>query len=354
MRQVRSAFLLAAALALGFSPARAARPLTPPAPEFPPSDAWINAKPLTLQLMRGRRATLVFFFSSANLNSLRVLPVIKAWHERYALKGLMVIGVHTPEYSFQRDPTAVRVAVKRLGLEFPVVVDNDRKIWNAYANEGWPALYLIDHKGRIIFDRLGEGAYAEVEREIREAVADVPGYSEPSEPPLVAEDPPAKECGKATREVSLAAGKTHIINMDEGEIAPFLLLGESRSGETSTRGKWEREPERMIMAQKNPEQTAFLRLIYQGAQVFALLGAPEGTKYFVRQDDLWLHPGNASRLIRYGKEGESYISVSGTGLYELVRNPDDSMHELVLIPMIPGSAVFGFSFSDQCGRLKLP
>jgi hypothetical protein len=247
----------------------------------------------------------------------------------------------------------VRGFVKRLGIEFPVVVDNDRRVWNSYANEGWPAFYLIDHKGRVVFDRLGEGGYAELERELREAMAGVPGYDEPEEPPVAAEDPPARECGAATREVSLGAGKTHVINMDKGEIAPYLLLGESRSGEVSTRGTWEIERERLTIAQKNADQSAFVRLLYQGAQAFALLGAPEAAKFFVRQDDLWLHPGNASRLVRFTKEGESYIQVSGTSLYELVRNPDDAMHELVLIPMKPGSAVYGFSFSDQCGRLDL-
>ena len=155
------------ALSLLAPAASASNPLEPPAPEIPSADVWINAKGLSLARLKGRRVVVLGFVDFANLNSLRALKILAKWHETYAQSGVMVIAVHTPIYGWQRDPTILRAQVKKLGLDFPVVLDNDRRVMTEYANEGWPGFYVINPKGRIAFSLIGEQRYTELEGEIR-------------------------------------------------------------------------------------------------------------------------------------------------------------------------------------------
>jgi thiol-disulfide isomerase/thioredoxin len=144
-----------------------AQPHTIPAPPFPRELPWINVAPLRMDKQRGR-PVLVEFWDFCRVNSLRTLPYLKAWHERYAEAGLRVIGVHTGGFPPSQDPEQVRRAVERLGIEYPVVIDAQLEVWDLYGNEGWPARYLWDQRGALFSLHYGEGAYAETEREIQE------------------------------------------------------------------------------------------------------------------------------------------------------------------------------------------
>jgi thiol-disulfide isomerase/thioredoxin len=133
----------------------------PMAPAIAGGD-WINSVPLSQAWLRGK-VVLVEFWTYACGNCLRVLPHVARWHERYAGQGLIVIGVHTPEYDFERVGANVRAAVARLGIRYPVVLDNAYINWNAWGNQFWPALYLIDRQGRIVYHHFGEGGYEQTE-----------------------------------------------------------------------------------------------------------------------------------------------------------------------------------------------
>jgi thiol-disulfide isomerase/thioredoxin len=137
-----------------------------PAPPFPRDLPWVNVAPLRMDKQRGR-PVLVEFWDFCRVNSLRTLPYIKAWHERYADAGLRVIGVHTGGFLPARDTANAVAAVQRLGIEYPVVVDERLEIWDFYGNEGWPARYLWDAQGALYSLHYGEGAYHETEREIQ-------------------------------------------------------------------------------------------------------------------------------------------------------------------------------------------
>ena len=137
------------------------------APPFPKDLPWINVAPLRMDKQIGR-PVLVEFWDFCRPNSLRTLPYVKAWHERYAADGLRVISVHTPGFAASREEAAVRDAVARLGMEHPVCVDADGLVWSAYDNEGWPARYLFNAEGRLHEFHFGEGAYAETELAIQE------------------------------------------------------------------------------------------------------------------------------------------------------------------------------------------
>ncbi len=173
------------------------------APMFPARLPWVNVAPLRMDQQRGR-PVLVEFWDFCRVNSLRTLPYMVAWHERYADAGLRVIGVHTGGFLPARDEENVRAAVARLEVPYPVVIDGELDIWDVYGNEGWPARYLWDQELRLYSLHYGEGAYEETEREIqsllgieRETVApirpeDAPGSLLPAQ----TEDQPGAYSGR--------------------------------------------------------------------------------------------------------------------------------------------------------------
>jgi thiol-disulfide isomerase/thioredoxin len=137
------------------------------APEFKGINHWINSAPLAMQQLRGK-VVLVEFWTYDCINCIHVLPHMKQLHERYAAQGLVVVGVHTPEYGHERILGNLENAVKRFGIRYPVAQDNDYKTWNAFDNQYWPAQYLIDQDGRIVYRHFGEGGYADTEARIQQ------------------------------------------------------------------------------------------------------------------------------------------------------------------------------------------
>ena len=162
-----------------------AQPASIPAPPFPRDLTWLNVAPLRMDKQRGR-PVLVEFWDFCRVNSLRTLPYLKAWHERYAEAGLRVIGVHTGAFPPSRDDAEVARAVERLGIEYPVVLDTELQVWDLYGNEGWPGRYLWDTQGALFSMHYGEGAYAETELEIQELL----GVERDPLPPVRPEDAP--------------------------------------------------------------------------------------------------------------------------------------------------------------------
>jgi thiol-disulfide isomerase/thioredoxin len=169
LTSVFAACALAASCSVG-ADADAAGPQRAPdmqmAPEFSGINHWINSPPLTMQGLRGK-VVLVEFWTYDCINCVHVIPHMKQLHARYADKGLVVVGVHTPEYGHERITRNVEQAVKRFDIRYPVAQDNAFKTWNAYHNRYWPAQYLIDREGRIVHTHFGEGAYAETEAKIQ-------------------------------------------------------------------------------------------------------------------------------------------------------------------------------------------
>lgn len=156
------------------------------APPFPQRATWLNVASLRMDKQRGR-PVLVEFWDFCRVSSLRTLPYVKAWHERYAELGLRVVSVHCPGFAPSRDEDAVSAAVERLGIEHPVLLDTDLRLWSAYDNEGWPARYLWNPDLRLHDFHYGEGAYRETEQAIQELL----GVRRDPLPPLRPEDDPA-------------------------------------------------------------------------------------------------------------------------------------------------------------------
>jgi cytochrome c biogenesis protein CcdA/thiol-disulfide isomerase/thioredoxin len=143
-------------------------------PDLSGATAWLNSPPLNREKLKGK-VVLVDFWTYSCINCLRTLPYVRAWAEKYFKDGLVVIGVHTPEFAFEKDPDNVRRAVKELGITYPVALDNDYKVWEAFNNSYWPADYLIDATGHIRYEHFGEGKYDETEGQIRELLEELNG-----------------------------------------------------------------------------------------------------------------------------------------------------------------------------------
>lgn len=140
------------------------------APEFTGIERWLNSQPLTLAQLRGR-VVLVDFWTYACINCIRTLPHVNRWAELYTSQGLTVVGVHTPEFPFERTTSNVEVAMRRHGVKHPVAQDNRYGTWKAYSNQYWPAAYLIDAQGRIRYKHFGDGEYERTEAVIRALLA---------------------------------------------------------------------------------------------------------------------------------------------------------------------------------------
>jgi cytochrome c biogenesis protein CcdA/thiol-disulfide isomerase/thioredoxin len=144
------------------------------APDFTGISEWINSKPLALQQLRGK-VVLVDFWTYSCINCLRTLPHLEAWDKRYRKAGLVIVGVHTPEFAFEHVPSNVREAARKLGVRYPVAIDDDYRTWSAYQNDAWPAEYLIDKRGHVREIKKGEGQYDETERSIRTLLGEPAG-----------------------------------------------------------------------------------------------------------------------------------------------------------------------------------
>ena len=188
---------------------------------------WLNSPPLSFRQLRGR-VVLVDFWDYTCVNCIRTLPYVQAWHERYVGKGLTVIGVHTPEFTFAQYESNVERGVREFGLTYPIVVDNDREIWKAFANRYWPTKYLLDKDGYLRYAHFGEGAYRETEEVIRELLLEA--NSTLAFPPLMepvrAEDREGAVCYRPSPELYLGHARGRIGNeggFKEDSIAEYSL-----------------------------------------------------------------------------------------------------------------------------------
>jgi Redoxin len=176
------------------------------APEFPPSLTWLNVAFLRMNTLVGRGSVLVEFWDFARINSLRTMPYLKEWHERYASEGLRVIGVHSPAYSFGRAAEVVERAVERLAVPYPVLLDPDLEVWKLYGNRGWPGRYLFDRTGKLAYIHYGEGDYRESELAIQQCL----GVSREPVAPLRPEDEPGVLLEPQTADIALPADRERL------------------------------------------------------------------------------------------------------------------------------------------------
>ncbi|MBM2822110.1 MAG: ykuV 2 [Thermoleophilia bacterium] len=249
------------ALAAGTSSAAGPR-----APEFKDIKLWLNTpdgKPLSIAGLRGK-VVLVDFWTYSCINCLRTLPHLKAWDRAYRKAGLTIVGVHSPEFAFERVPDNVRSAVRRLGVRYPVALDNDFGTWRAYSNDYWPSKYLIDKSGRIRYEHYGEGAYGETESVIRRLLGEKVKVRRTSVADATPSDITTRETYLGYARIENFASRGPIQFDTEADYRfPNGLLGPDQ---IAYAGKWTVEPSRTIAG-----RDARLRLNFQANDIFLVL-----------------------------------------------------------------------------------
>lgn len=219
-------------------------PITVPlhVPELAPG-TWLQGPAVTLGFARGA-VVLIDFWEATCVNCLRTLPYAVEWHRRYGERGLIVVGVHTPEFELSRDPAVVEAVVAGAGIRYPVLLDDDRATWRRFANRFWPAKYLADARGYLRWEHFGEGAYGETERWIQRLLREAGDTGDFPEPmaPLRPEDRPGAVCRPATREIYLGWHRGRLLAAEgyrpEEEVRHAGRREPAPEGMAAARGLW--------------------------------------------------------------------------------------------------------------------
>jgi cytochrome c biogenesis protein CcdA/thiol-disulfide isomerase/thioredoxin len=319
-------------------------PVEGPAPSLAGATQWFNSAPLTMDQLKGK-VVLVDFWTYSCINCLRSLPYVRAWADKYRDQGLVVIGVHAPEFAFEKSPANVEKAIKDLKIDYPVALDNDYKIWRAFHNEFWPAHYFIDAKGRIRHHHFGEGDYAGSERVIQQLLAEA-GHSA-AQTSIVKV---AAEGAEAAPDMADARSPETYIGYDRAEhfVSPggaeededhAYAAGSPKLNEWGLEGDWRIGPERATLLKPD------------GEIVF---------RFHARDLHLVLAPGDDGKPVRFevtidGKPpGDNHGAdagadgagqVTGDRLYQLVRQAGPVQDHTFSIRFLdPGVHAYAFTF----------
>jgi cytochrome c biogenesis protein CcdA/thiol-disulfide isomerase/thioredoxin len=231
------------------------------APALHPGGDWFNSPPLTLKQLRGK-VVLIDFWTYSCINCLRTLPHLEAWDATYRSRGLVIIGVHTPEFAFEHVASNVDGAVKRLGVKYPVVQDNQYGTWNAYSNQYWPAEYLIDRSGHVRHLHFGEGEYGTTETLIRRLLG-AQGAKAPSMPDLTPAERSTPESYLGWGRLARYAGSP----LHDDALGSYVFPKTLAQDALAYSGQWRVEQERIVAG-----KDARLRLHYLAKHVYLVLG----------------------------------------------------------------------------------
>ena len=292
-----------------------------PAPEFQAIEGWINSGPLTMESLRGK-VVVIDFWTYSCINCLRTLPHVRAWDEAYRDDGLVIVGVHTPEFAFEREPDNVRRAVRDHGIDYPVALDPEYGTWHAWLNRYWPAKYFVDRRGHLRYAHFGEGDYEESEQIIRRLLA------EDADGALVSEEiedetpsgPQTPESYLGYERIDRFYGSRIEPNREVEYTIPQLVpLHGLAFG-----GRWTVEDERIVAG-----RDARLRLHFKASNVFLVLGT-EG--------------GRESVEVVLDGEPIGAATVTQDDIYTLARIPGEKRDHVLDLSFSPGTEAYAFTF----------
>jgi Thiol-disulfide isomerase and thioredoxins len=288
------------------------------APEFAGIDHWFNSPPLTMAGLRGK-VVLIDFWAYSCINCVRAMPHVEHWYETYRDKGLVVVGVHSPEFDFEHDPANVQAAVKRLGVTYPVAMDGHMDTWQAWHNQYWPAEYLVDRNGQLIGHHYGEGDYDRMENAIRLLLGldKLPPAGSANTFDPGPGDTPELHLGSHDQ-----SGFGSVENGSEGvhRFSPPARLAVHHYALT---GQWEIMPQYARLVGTRGE----LQLRFKAAKLYMVASAEQATPLEVSVD---------------GKP-QPPVTVQGSRLYTLFDSHDDREHLLIL--RIPQRDLHVYSFT---------
>ena len=335
------------------------------APKFGGIEAWINGGPLTMEELRGQ-VVLIDFWTYTCINCIRTFPFLKQWNSRYADDGLVIVGVHSPEFEFEKDYDNVVEATQNEALAWTMAQDNDFVTWRRYNNRFWPAKYLIDKDSVIRYTHFGEGGYAETEDLIRELLAE-------ADPNFLANNLPLPEDqtvdpafliardAEVTRELysgyergekDLLFGRGGYVQQmqyfdSKDQIANFSITEDQQPHKIYFEGAWHVGPESSTHGRMTESFEDYLALVYSATSVNAVLTSDSGEPYKVRitVDDEYLTDFNKGSDIIIGDDGESYLWVTSPSLYNVISNDSYVRRQnLKMASNSPDFGLFAFTF----------
>jgi thiol-disulfide isomerase/thioredoxin len=322
----------------------AALPVEGPLPAFDGATGWLNSPPLTPAELRGK-VVLVSFWTYTCINWLRQLPYLRAWAEKYRAAGLVVVGVHTPEFSFEHDADNVRRAVEDRDIDYPVALDDDYVVWQAFDNHFWPALYVADHQGRIRYHHFGEGQYQQTEMVLQQLLAEAgadPGRD------LAVPSPQGVEAAADWASLRTAENYTGYARTEAfaspGPLTPYRrrLYGvPDRLGlnEWALSGEWTVDDE----FARNEVAGAGIAYRFQARDVHLVVGPPgRGTpaRFAVVLDG---RPPGPAHGLDVDADGNGEIATPR--LHQLIRQPGRVAESTLEITFLdPGVQVYAFTF----------
>jgi cytochrome c biogenesis protein CcdA/thiol-disulfide isomerase/thioredoxin len=307
----------------------------PQAPDFVGIDHWLNSSPLTMAGLRGK-VVLVDFWTYSCINCIRTLPYVESWYQKYAADGLVIVGVHTPEFVFEHDTGNVTAAIARFGITYPVAQDNEFKTWGAYNNQYWPADYLIDAGGHIRDTHFGEGDYLKTEATIRSLLAEAGTAALPT-PGTSAAAPPFGN--GQTPETYLGSDRSSSLANRGGTPAgtgTFDLPGQLPDDSFGLGGTFDVQPE-YITATKAGDQ---LELSFQARDVYLVMAADTPVEVTVKVTDV------------DGGQGTEDVTAAGSmtvgtaRLYHLVHLGAAAHGTVTITFNAPGARAYAFTFGS--------
>lgn len=303
------------------------------APEIIPGGEWFNTKQLTMKELRGK-VVLIDFWTYSCINCQRTFGYLKDWHSKYNDKGFVIIGVHSPEFEFEKSPKNVEKAIADFGLKYPVIQDNNFDTWNAYSNRYWPAKYLVDKNGFIRYSHYGEGAYAETEKAIQELLKetgqkvdiDIKNDTETYTPSKLS---PETYLGYQRMLYLMGQGKA-----DAGE-QEFTLSEDISKNKFSFGGTWNIGKESATAG-----KDAVLVYNFFADKVFLVMNPGIATgKIKVTLDGKLIDQKSAGKDVRNG-----YVLIDSDKLYELVDLKGNPGNHILKIEFTDGVEAFAFTF----------
>ncbi|MBI4447854.1 thioredoxin family protein [Candidatus Woesearchaeota archaeon] len=317
----------------------------PQAPEIIGIAGYINTEEgLKIADLRGK-VVLVDFWTYTCINCLRTLPYLTAWDKKYRDKGLVIIGVHTPEFEFEKKYENVKAAVKKYGIEYPVVQDNDYATWRAYMNRFWPHKYLIDSEGYIRYDHIGEGAYEETERKIQELLSEINASVEDMETTKLEDKTPQLPITPelyAGYEFALKRGQD--IGNEEGmqpdKKTRYTLPSKIEGGTIYLEGEWQSNPDDLELKWANGGSVV---LEFTANSVNIVAASPaQPLKVEVFIDGKYINKEQAGTDVQFEKE-KSFTTINEPRLYNLVDGKFGT-YTLKITANSPGLSFNAFTF----------
>jgi len=313
-------------------------------PSLAGAQQWLNSDPLTIEGLKGK-VVLIDFWTYSCINCLRAIPYIRAWAGKYRDHGLVVVGVHAPEFAFERNVDNVKKAIATLGIRYPVAIDNDYKIWRAFDNKYWPAHYFIDADGKVRHHHFGEGDYAESERVIQKLLVDAGNKNVPTD--IVSVNASGAEAASDTADVN--SPETYIgYDRSDRFVSPGGVVqdashayaaGEPQLNQWSLTGKWTIGNERAQLDE--PDGSIIYR--FHARDLHLVLGpSAEGEKIRFRITIDGKPPGDAHGM-DVGADGNGVVTRQR--LYQLVRAPGAvTDHTFEIRFLDPGVQAYAFTF----------